>query len=266
MRLLLPIVLAAALVGCGTPPPGGSSTEPPAASNPHERGEEIVAEHIRRDAAPFRKDRIRFTISAPDEPVEIFELDVFRRQRGGETNTLSMIVKPDADAGSGSLTTERAGQPTVNITYSVSRDEFRETDTGRMFFGGLTAQELLSEWSKYSYHFIDERDFQGSRVFAVEGRLKKSESSVITLNKLLFDAVTYLPVEMRLFDRTGKELRTFQSKETGSVDGRAFVRRTDVVNHVYNSNITIEILSREFPATLEDSLFDREHLRRSARK
>jgi len=135
-----------------------------------------------------------------------------------------------------------------------------------MFFGGLTAQELLGEWGKYSCTYLGDREFEGKVAHEVEGKLKDGQTSVIASNKVLFDVENFLVRELRLFDNTGKELRVYTQKETRVVDGRTYISKTDVVNHVYKSNITIEVLGREYPSTLDDARFSRERLRRSVRK
>ena len=71
---------------------------------------------------------------------------------------------------------------------------------------------------------------------------------------------------MRLFDSGGKELRTFQMKEVKNQDGHEYVSKTEVENHIYNSRITIEIVSSEYPVSIDDSVFSRERLRQLARK
>lgn len=264
MRPLLAIFIALSFACGGT---NGPLTEPnTAVKTADDRGDEIVAEHLKREASPYRKDRVRFTVKEDGEEAEIFELDVWRRQAGDVTTTLSLITSPVEDAGSGSLTIEEKGKPAVNITYSVSRDEFRETGTEKMFFGGLTAQELLGEWRKYDYKLVAEPTTDGLSGFEVEGKLKSGEKSLIALNRIVFDSKDYLPVELHLFDAGGKELRTMTKGEIKSVDGRAYVARMDVVNHVYKSRIAIEILSREFPKTIDDAVFTREKLKQSVRK
>lgn len=262
MKSLFLTILAALALACGGP--SGPDVAPSNAAKPTaNRGEEIVAEHLKRDGAPYRKDRVRFTIKEDGEKTEIFEIDVWRRQTATTTETLSIIAKPAEDAGSGSLTIEEKGKPAVNITYSVSRDEFRETDTGKMFFGGLTAQELLGEWNKYSFKLLGEATPNG---FEIEGKLKHDQKSIIASTKATFDVQNYLPVEMHLFDRSGKELRTYQKAEIKTANGQPYVAMTEVENHVYNSQITIEILSREFPEMLDDVMFTREKLKQSAKK
>ena len=266
MRFLSILLLAVFVLGCGEAPNSGSGTTPSNAAKPADRGNEIVAEFLKRDSAPYRKDRVRFTVRSESDPVEIYELDTWRRQAEKQTDTLSIMVKPAEDAGSGSLAIEADGQPTVNITYAVSRDEFRETDTGKMFFGGLTAQELLGEWNKYDYKFVAERDVDGMKAFEVEGKLKNGQKSVIAANKMLFDTQNYLLLETRLFDSGGKEMRTYRQKGIKNDVSRPYISKTEVENHVYNSKITIEILSREYPATIDDSMFSREKLKQSVRK
>ncbi len=265
MKFLITLIITFLAIGCG----GKSTADPSVAGGgkpASDRGNEIVEEYLKRDASPYRKDRVRFTIKEEGEKTEIFELDVFRRQANGVTTTLSIITKPEDDAGSGTLTVEEKGKPAVNVTYSVSRDEFRETDTGKMFFGGLTAQELLGEWNKYAYKFTGEVTSGGTAGLGVEGKLKDGEKSVVASNKIIFDAKDYVPLEVSLFDNTSKEIRTYKKGEIKSVNGRPYVASTNVVNHVYNSRITIEILSRELPEKLDDAIFTREKLKQSAKK
>jgi len=152
------------------------------------------------------------------------------------------------------------------VTYASSRDEFRETDTGKMFFGGLTIQELLGEWDKYGFKYKGERDLGGRKVFDVDGNLKQGEKSLIDTLKIALDAENYLPLEMHLFDSSGKELRTYSKSEVRSNDGRTYIGKVEVDNHVYNSHTTIEVLSREYPDKLDDAIFTREKLKTLAKK
>jgi len=266
VRSLLILILAFFVFGCGGASNSGAGTTAANTPKPPDRGNEIVAEHLKRDASPYRKDRVRFTVRSESDPVEVYEIDVWRRQMEKGTDTLSILVKPAEDAGSGSLATETPGKPTVNVTYAASRDEFRETDTGKMFFGGLTVQELLGEWNKYDFKFVGEKDVDGKKAFEVEGKLKDGQKSVIASQKVLFDAQNYLLLESRLFDSGGKEIRTYHQKEIKSDAARPYVSKTEVENLIYNSKITVEILSREYPATVDDSMFSREKLKQSVRK
>jgi hypothetical protein len=209
---------------------------------------------------------VRFTVTSEGERPDVYELDVWRRQRDSETATLSLMVKPPEDAGSGALAIETPDKPTVNITYSAARDEFRETDTSKMFFGGLTVQELLGEWSKYTYRSFGKRDLNGRAVFEVQGKLKDGKASTIDSLKVLFDAETYQPAAMHLFDNTGKELRTFIIKDVKTEGGHVYPGKTEVTNHVYGSQIIIEILERSYPEAIDDSYFSREKLKQSLRK
>ncbi len=116
-----------------------------------QRGAEVVAEYLKRDASPYRKNRVRMTIAAPSEPVKVYELEIWRKQTPAETLTLTHVVQPADESDLAALSVERKGQPAINVTYVSSTDQFRETGTNKMFFGGLTAQELLGEWDKYDY-------------------------------------------------------------------------------------------------------------------
>lgn len=267
MKSLLLIIYVGLVFGCGG---ATNSTSPdpvvPETPKSSDRGNEIIAEYLKRDSAPFRKDRVRFTIKSEGDRDEIFELDVWRRQTEKGTDTMSIITKPVEDAGSGSLTIETPDQPAVIVTYAASRDEFKETDTGKMFFGGLTAQELLGEWKKYDYEFVAERDLEGKQVFEIVGKLKDGQKSVIASNRVFIDTQNYLLYELHLFDSKGKELRTFHQKDIGSANGRPYVAKTEAMNHVYISRILIDIVSREFPTSLDDSIFSREKLKQSMRK
>jgi hypothetical protein len=264
MKLPLLIIFSVFLTACG-----GSDIGKPASNRPVkpavDRGEEIVAEYVKRDSSPYRKDRVRFTVETKGETA-VFELDVWRRMTDLATETLSVFVKPAEDAGTASLAILEKGKPAVNVTYSRSRDEYRETDTGKRFFGGLTAEELLGEWSKYEYRLLGEVDHNGIAAYEVEGKLKEGQSSTIAANKFVFHKQSYLPVLIRLYDTTGREIRTYSILETRTSDGRNYPVKTEAVNHVYNSRIMIEVLKREYPEKLDDTIFTREKLKELAKK
>jgi hypothetical protein len=229
-----------------------------------ERGIQIVAEYLKRDAAPYRKNRVRLTIASASEPLKVYELEIWRKQTPAETLTLTHVVQPADESDLAALSVERKGEPTTNVTYVSSTDQFRETGTNKMFFGGLTAQELLGEWDKYDYSLVDEKDLQGAKVYDVEGTLKPSTDSVIARTRTLFRADTYLPAETHLFNSEGKELRTFQVKKYGSVAGREAIWFTEIENHLRPTKVTIETLSLDFPEKADDAMFTRERLKQLA--
>jgi hypothetical protein len=234
--------------------------------SPQERGEQIVSEYLRRDAAPCRKSRVRLTINSPEEPTKIYVLDVWRKQTDSQTLTLTQFVEPKEERDLGSLTIEQKGKPTVNVTYIASTGQFRESGTNKLFFGGLTAQELLGEWDKYESSMLSEKENGGAKFFEVESRLKPDADSVIKRMITLFRAEDYLPVEARLFDGQSKELRTFRVTDTREVEGRKVVWRTEIENHIYKSKILIELLSMSFAEKIPDQAFEREYLKKIAQK
>jgi hypothetical protein len=258
-------------IGCKKDTPEGRNL----AVNAHERGEQVVAEYLKRDAAPYRKLRVRLTIDDLDaklrspnssEARKVYELEIWRKQTEGETLTLTQVVLPADENDLAALSVERKGQPTVNVTYVSSTDQFRETGTNKMFFGGLTAQELLGEWEKYDYSLLDEKELNGVKVYEVEGTLKSGAESTLARTRTLFRADTYLPAEMHLFDSGGQEMRTFQVKSYRNVGGRETVWLTEIQNHVRPTQVTVETLSAEFPSKAADAIFTRERLKQLARK
>ena len=231
-----------------------------------QRGAEVVAEFLKRDASPYRKNRVRMTIVAPSEPVKVYELEIWRKQTPAETLTLTHIVQPADESDLAALSVERPGQPATNVTYVSSTDQFRETGTNKMFFGGLTAQELLGEWDKYDYQLLSEKDLNGVKVYEVEGHLKSPGYSVIARSVTLFRADNYLPAEMHSFNSEGKELRSFKVNKYGNVAGRDVIWLTDIDNLLRQTKITIETLGLEFPAKADESIFTRERLKQIAQR
>jgi len=257
LLLLLGLV---ALNGCRRETPAGHDY----AANRQERGIQIVTEYLERDASLYRKNRVRLTIASMAEPLKVYELEIWRKQTAAETFTLTHVVQPADESDLAALSIERKGEPTINITYVSSTGQFRETGTNKMFFGGLTAQELLGEWNKYDYRFMDEKDLDGIKVYEVEGTLKPAADSVIARTRTLFRADTYLPAEMHLFDSGGQEVRTFQVKKYRDVAGRDAVWLTEIENHIRPTKLTIETLSLDWPDKADDALFTRERLKQLA--
>jgi hypothetical protein len=248
--------------GCKRATPAGSDFT----AVRHERGTEIVAEYLKRDAAPYRKQRVRLTITSTSEPNKVYELEIWRKQAGNETLTLTHVVQPADENDLAALSIERKGEPAVNVTYVSSTDQFRETGTNKMFFGGLTAQELLGEWDKYDYSLVDEKNLAGVKVMEVEGTLKPAAASVLAKTRTLFRADNYLPAELHLFDSGGQEVRTFHVKKYNNVAGRDAVWLTEIENHVRPTTVTIETLALEFPDKADEALFTRDRLKQLSRK
>ncbi|HEV7681637.1 MAG TPA: outer membrane lipoprotein-sorting protein [Pyrinomonadaceae bacterium] len=278
-RFLSTVAICAGLLGIGVGGMSGCKQDTPVgrnlAANAHERGEQVVAEFLKRDAAPYRKLRVRLTIDDLDaklrspnstEARKVYELEIWRQQTEAETLTLTHVVQPADENDLAALSIERKGQPTVNVTYVSSTDQFRETGTNKMFFGGLTAQELLGEWEQYDYSLLDEKELNGVKAYEVEGTLKSGAESTLARTRTLFRADTYLPAEMHLFDSGGQEVRTFQVKSYRNVGGREAVWVTEIQNHVRPTQVTVETLSAEFPDKADDGIFTRDRLKQLARK
>ncbi len=246
--------------GCGREAPAGRDD----AATSRERGAQVVADYLKRDASPYRKNRVRMTITSAADPQQIYELEIWRKQTATETLTLTHVVQPAHESDLAALSIERKGEATINVTYVSAMDQFRETGTNKMFFGGLTAQELLGEWDKYDYRLVAEKDFEGAKVFEVEGELKPSNDSIIFRTRTLFRADTKLPAEMRLFNSESKELRTFHVREYRNVAGREVVWRTEIENHLRPTKITVETLSLDWPEKADDAMFTRDRLKQLA--
>ena len=231
-----------------------------------QRGAQVVADYLKRDASPYRKNRVRMTIAAPSEPVKVYELEIWRKQIPGETLTLTHVVQPADESDLAALSVERKGQPAINVTYVSSIDQFRETGTNKTFFGGLTTQELLGEWDKYDYQLLSEKDLNGVKVYEVEGKLKPSTDSVIARSITLFRADTYMPAEVRLFNSEGKEFRIFKVTKYNNVAGHDVIWLMEIDNLARQTKITIETLGMEFPENADEAIFSRDRLKQIAQR
>ena len=231
-----------------------------------QRGAQVVADYLKRDSSPYRKNRIRMTIAAPSEPVKVYDLEIWRKQIPGETLTLTQVVQPADESDLAALSVERKGQPAINVTYVSSIDQFRETGTNKTFFGGLTTQELLGEWDKYDYQLLSEKDLNGVKVYEVEGKLKPSTDSVIARSITLFRADTYMPAEVRLFNSEGKEFRIFKVTKYNSVAGHDVIWLMEIDNLARQTKITIETLGIEFPEKADEAIFSRDRLKQIAQR
>lgn len=222
-----------------------------------EKGEQIVSEYLKRDSSPFRKTRVRLTIEREDKTKQIYVLETLRKQTDSETRSLTRILEPKEDNDAATLTIEKEDKPTVNINYIASRKQFRESGTNKIFFGGLTSQELLGEWDKYKHRLLSEK----GGTYEVESTLKQKEKSVIARIVTHFGADDYLPRQLHLFNSDGKEIRTFKVEETREVGDKKIISRMRINNHVYTTIVTLEILKTTFPENISSSSFEREVLK-----
>lgn len=263
MRSVLLAVTILFAFGCSDPPSAGRPDTEQRKPNAADRGDELITEFRKRDAAPFRRSRVRLTTMEGDKQ-EVFEVEVWRKQTGNETRTLSQIIKPVEDTDLASLAVEVDEQQTKTTSYIASRGEFRETDTNKMFFGGLTAGELLGEWNKFDFEFVGEKELDGKRFFEVKGTLKPGRAGVVYMMTVVMRADDLLPVELKLFDSTERHIRTYRVVEVKTDRKGPYPARTEVENLVYKNRTVIEVLNREFPDNVDDSFFTREKLKEIA--
>jgi Outer membrane lipoprotein-sorting protein len=231
-----------------------------------ERGAQVIAEYLKRDATPYRQTRVRLTISDVRNETQIYELDVWRKQTANETLTLTQIAQPAAQRDLASLTIERQGEDAVNVTYLTANDQFRETGTNKSFFGGVTAQEFLGEWDKYDGRLVNEKGSGALTSYEIEARLKPKRDSTIARLTAVFRGDTYLPAEMHAFNSDGEELRTFRITDYRNFSGRPVVGRMEIKNHIFKTTVIVEVLNMMFPGGMDDSLFTREHLKQIAKR
>lgn len=252
------------LTSCGKTSPQVSVPNKDPELLARERGAQVIAEYLKRDAAPFRQARVRLTISDARDETQVYELDVWRKQTANETLTLTQIAQPAAQRDVASLTTERHGENAVSVTYLTANDQFRETGTNKSFFGGVTAQEFLGEWDKYDFRLINEKESGALTSYDIEARLKPKRDSTIARLTVIFRGDTYLPAEMHAFNSDGEELRTFRITDYGNFSGRTVVGRMEIKNHIFKTTVMVEVLNMMFPERMDDSLFTREHLKQIA--
>jgi hypothetical protein len=261
--IALTLALMAGTIGCRSKHTDVNDTEQTStAADVKGRGAGIIAEYEKREQAPYRKSRLRLTVNSETEPVKSYELEVSRKQNKDETLTLMHVTKPADDRDLASLTSQRPDQKTTSVTYAQSTDRFYEAGANKQFFGGLTTQELLSDWSKYEFRFISEKEVDGVPAFELEGtRGPKADSTAISRMVVLLRKDTYLPVWLHLFDSGGDEIRTFHITDYKSVAGKDVVWRTEVINLLRKSKILIEMLDVSFPDTIDEKTFDRDNLK-----
>ncbi|MEP6848088.1 MAG: outer membrane lipoprotein-sorting protein [Acidobacteriota bacterium] len=229
------------------------------------RGRQIVDEYLKRDASPYRKSRINIAVTSEGEAPKTYQIESTRKQTPEQTMTLTQIVSPPDEAAS-SLATEVIGKKTIVTTYSASANDFRDTDSKKMFIGGLTAGELLGDWDKFNYQLVSEKNLDGVKTLEVEGRLKPDADSVVSRMNVIFRADDYVPVESHQFGADGKELRAYKTAVVKSDPAHPYASRVEIDNRVYKAHITIEILSQEYPEKIDDAMFAKEKLKEPVKK
>jgi hypothetical protein len=71
---------------------------------------------------------------------------------------------------------------------------------------------------------------------------------------------------MRAFNSDSEELRTFRMTDYRNFSGRTVVGRMEIINHIFKTTVTVEILNMMFPERMDDNLFTREHLKQIAKR
>ena len=228
------------------------------------RGAEIVAEFQKRDSSPSRHLQLRMSIDSPDQPQKVYEFEIWRKHNQDETKSLLHVIKPLSESALVSLSTQRKGAETVNVTYHPDKNEFEEFNADQQAFGGLTVQEMLGDWGKYDARLISERDVAGVKMYEIENTLKPNESSTIKRFTVLIRTDNMLPAEAHVFDAQDSEIRTYHIKEYRTIEGHPTFWRIEIENPVRHTKINLEVLNESFNERFDDKLFTRENLKRLA--
>ncbi|HYE65623.1 MAG TPA: outer membrane lipoprotein-sorting protein [Pyrinomonadaceae bacterium] len=247
-----------------TAPGGEANSAKDQETQQRERGAQIVEEYRKNEAAPYRQGRLQLTMTQPKEAKKVYEIEVWRKQTSEGRDTLVRILKPETEKDLASLSIERKGQNTVNVTYDKSTGEFQESDSTRQGLGGLTAQEMLGEWDGYDHRLIGEKEIEGVKTYEVESTLKPNVPSRIKRFVTYFRMDNSMPAEAHLFDATDKEIRTIRVKEYRTIEGRPVIWRLEVTNHVRNLKMAVDVINQSVEKKIDDKVFTRENLKRLA--
>jgi hypothetical protein len=264
--LILSLCFVSSCRKSGDSADGASKSDSNKSQSTSSRGDEIVATYLKADASPFRKSRIRFTVTSEADPTKIYEVDVWRKQTENETLTLSNIIKPAEDSGLSSLVDEVKDKDTIMTAYLPGTNQFREMGANKSLFGGIPAEELLGAWSKYDYKYIGEKTLNDGNVFELEGKLKPGKHAIAARMTAFFRTDNNLPSELHLFDPSGKELRVFHIKNYQTNAGRSYVSKMEIENLIQKTVVVVEVLSMDFPNQIDDLMFTREQLKKNAGK
>jgi uncharacterized lipoprotein YehR (DUF1307 family) len=277
-KLVLLLALASSIVvsltGCDKKPEGPL---PAANENNHDIAKGLGASQIieRYRALDNSHDSVvqmRAHISGPAGAEELnapseLQMTIYRkREPDGRLLLLIEFTSPVEERDRDGLVTVFPDGRIEGVRYVQSSGSFIEaTDaSSEDSLFGLTLQELVDgQPEKYDFTLAGDESFDGIPVYRLEGKLKPRSESKFPRTVLLISKQDFPAIQSELYDNHNELARRLSVSKFEQVAGHWTRIKWSIDNPARQKKIDFEAVNVKYDQNLNDSLFSREHLKKT---
>ena len=275
LLLALASSMVVSLTGCDKKPEGPL---PAANENSHDiatglKASQIIDQYRALDNSHDSVVQIRAHISGPVGAEELnapreLQMTIYRkREPDGRLLLLIEFTSPVEERDRDGLVTVFPDGRIEGVRYVQSSGSFIEaTDaSSEDSLFGLTLQELVDgQPDKYDFTLAGDESFDGIPVYRLEGKLKPGAESKFPRTVLLISKQDFSAIQGELYDNHNELARRLAVSKFEQVAGHWTRIKWSIDNPARQKKINFEAVNVKYDQNLNDSLFSREHLKKTA--
>lgn len=269
--------LAVTLPACGenpvsktttptSPPPATSANTAEAASE----GQRLIEIYRGLDHSRDSVMKMHVKIQEADGQNHDVLLSVSnKRAADGRRLLFSEFLSPAAERDRNALIAISAQGEIEGTRYIQSNDSFATAKgaTNEDSFFGLTVQELVDgQPEKYDFRLIGEEQVNSAPAYRLEGSLKKGADSRFPRVIMLISKDNYTALLAEFYDNKNELMRRVNIIKSEQVNGNWIRTKWTMENPLKKKRLDFEIKEVKFDQNLSDTIFTREHLKKSSMK
>jgi len=252
---------------CGKPESKPVESGPrPSSAEAEREGEQIAQRYRALDNSSQSVSKTRAVVTDADGSTQEVTMSISRKLApDGRRLMLVEFTSPDQERDRNALVIT-SPQGNIEATrYIQSNNSFVSVNNvvSEDSLFGMTMQELADgQTEKYSFRLVGEESFGGRPVYRIEGKLKNGVESKFPRVVLLLSKENYAALVAEFYDNQDQLIRRVTIDKMEEIDKHWTRMRWMVDNLARQKKISFETIKIAYDASLNDSVFSRDHLKK----
>jgi outer membrane lipoprotein-sorting protein len=266
-------MVAISLSACGEKPPSPTATAPKAPGNPAEatsEGQRIIEQYRTLDKSRDSFIKMEVKIQESDGQNRDVILGVSnKREADGRRLMFSEFLSPAEERDRNALIAISPQGEIEGTRYIQSNDSFATVKgaTNEDSFFGLTIQEMVDgQPEKYDFKLLGEETVNAAPAYRLEGTLKKGADSRFPRVVMLLAKDNYTALAAEFYDSKNELVRRVNITKSEQINGNWIRTKWTMDNLLKMKKLDFEIKEVKFNQNFSNSVFTREHLKKTSTK